>query len=467
MGKPRAPKFAKRANGKITESGGIDIDSAVNSLVNEKLKSMFGECSSSITNGPRAKRLSSERGEESDSEDEELPPPPKQPKPTQPTTQTKRPSLETKPDYATQVIILEGIDEGLKKHPSRLSQAFSKSKPNVELRPDGLRLTASGDVLVKPKNPKDCNSLLKEDAFPSTCALGNNVKARVPKTQQVTHQVVIRNVDIEVTQEEIDEILTRQELAYKSVKRIHSRQRNVPTRMFRLILKDEETKKKLLRDGINLDQMHYKCIPAIEDTKTFPKIMQCYKCQQIGDHLSGSCKNDQKCVLCSGPHRKAECTAAKDSFKCANCQGCHAAWSQECPWLQKAVEAKKTPTLAQVASATVTPTLLQQILQELKESIVMLITEVVSRSIIELVYDIQDKNLSKLALPFKVASIASTAATAANKLKFGPASTPVDKAAVKDKVMETCFPKKTPAAPLAAPNADAPSNSQKSATSPS
>ena len=139
----------------------------------------------------------------------------------------------------------------------------------------------------------------------------------------------------------MDEILQRQELPYRSVKRIHSRQRGAPTRMFRLILKDEETKKKLLRDGINLDMMHYKCIQALEDTKSYPKVMQCFRCQKIGDHLAGSCTGEQKCVLCSGPHRKAECTVTKENFKCANCQGSHAAWSSECPWLQKAIDAKK------------------------------------------------------------------------------------------------------------------------------
>ena len=448
-------KVAKRLNGKKTATTNIDIDSAVQSLVNEKIKDIFGECSNS--NSPRGKRLASERAvDDSDSECDEFPPL-KQTK----TKLPKHTSTETKTDYATQVVILVGVDDKVKKHPSQLLQAFSKTKPNVELRADGFRLTASGDVLVKPKNPKDCNALLKENSFPPTCALGNNVKARVPKAQQVTHQVVIKNVDVEVTQEEIDEILTRQELPYKSVKRIISRQRNLPTRMFRLILKDEETKKKLLRDGIYLDQSHFKCIQAIEDTKSYPKIMQCFKCQKIGDHFAGSCTNEQKCVLCSGPHRKAECSATKDNFRCANCQGTHAAWSQECPWLRQAVDAKKTPTVAQVASATVTPALLQTIMEEIKESIVMLVAEVVSRSICELVYEIHDKNVSKLGLPLKVATIASTAANAANKLKFGPASKPVEKGVVKERVMDSCFPKK----PIVNAEAPSTSNAQKGASS--
>jgi hypothetical protein len=215
--------------------------------------------------------------------------------------------------------------------------------------------------------------------------------------------------------------------------------------MIRLILKDEDTKKKLLRNGINLDQMHYKCVQALEDLKNFPKVLQCYNCQHIGDHMSGACKEEQKCVLCSEPHRKSECMATKDKYKCANCSGFHAAWSQECPRLREAIDMKKKPTLAQVASATVTPALLQQVLQEVKESIVMIIAEVVSRSICELVLEITGKNVSKLALPLKVASISSYAVNAANKLKFGTASNPVENLLVKDRVMEKCFPKNSPA----------------------
>ena len=295
--------------------------------------------------------------------------------------------------------------------------------------------------------------MLKQDAFPTPCALGANIKARVPKAQQITHQVVIKNVDVEVTQEEIEEILNRLELPYKSVKRIHSRQKGQPTKMFRLVLKEEQTKKRLLKFGINLDQMHYKCIPAIEDTKTYPKILQCFKCQKVGEHQASSCPNEQKCVLCSGPHRKADCTATKESFKCANCNGCHAAWSHECPHLQKAQQMNKTPTMVQVASATVTPAMLKAVIQDVKESMLMLITEIMSRGVCEMVYDIEDNKITKATLKQRVSSIATRATTAANKLKFGVETDPIDAVIVRDRIVEKCFPSTS--------NSDATPSSQK------
>ena len=170
----------KLKNGKKAASASsglnLDLNSAVQSLVNDKLKDILGECS---TDARRMKRLSSERDEDSESDMDDTPAP-KQQKQSKPAATTTAAATE----YATQVVILEGVDAEIKNHPTRLSKALAEVKPNLSLRPDGLRITASGDVLVKPKNPKDCNSLLKKDAFPSPCALGQNVVARVPKEQQ-------------------------------------------------------------------------------------------------------------------------------------------------------------------------------------------------------------------------------------------------------------------------------------------
>jgi hypothetical protein len=121
---------------------------------------------------------------------------------------------------------------------------------------------------------------------------------------------------------------------------------------------------------------------------------------------------------------------------------------------------KKTPTLTQVASATVTPAMLQQVLQEVKESIVLLVAEVVSRSICKFVYDILEKKVSKIGLPLKVATISARSVNAANKLKFGTATTPIEKTAIKDIVVEKCFPKIPTPEPLSQNNKGSSAKSQ-------
>jgi hypothetical protein len=367
----------------------------------------------------------------------------------------------SKTEYAAQVVILEGIKEDIKTHPAKLSKAFAEAKPNVELRQGGLRITASRDVLVIPKNPKDCCSLLKSDAFPANSPLGESVKARVPKSQQITHQVVIRNVDTSVTQEEMEEMLNRQELQFRAIKRIISREKNAPTTMFRLILKTDEQKKKMLKDGIFLDQMHFRCIQAIEDTRDSPKVLQCFNCQQLGDHMSSACNKPQKCVLCAGAHRKAECTKTTVEFSCANCLGNHAAWSNACSHRIKETKKNQKPTMAQVASATVTPALLNDIVNQIKEQIALVVAEVVARCLSELTLDLVNRSVSKASLPLKVATVANNTVKAVNKAGFG--TKVIDAHAVKESIIKMCFDQEgkiAPSAPTTSQNARSSTQSQ-------
>ena len=99
----------------------MDIDSAVQSIVSEKLKNIFGECSN--TNSPKGKRLLSERADDSDTDCEDDNPQPKQKK-----TKPQKQAMEPKTDYATQVVILEGVDERVKKHPSCRRRSLNQSQ---------------------------------------------------------------------------------------------------------------------------------------------------------------------------------------------------------------------------------------------------------------------------------------------------------------------------------------------------
>ena len=421
-----------KANGKNSQRNdkNTDVDSLISSLVAQKVKEALngslsvvgGAATAPSTPLPsmRGKRLYSERSEpdtdaagttpsaDDGAKDgaDSMPPPRKKI-----TTDSKGNT-----DYASQVVILDGVSDGIKNHPTRLSKAFADTKPEVRIK--GLRKTASGGILVTPKDPKDCNALLKEGAFPRGCPLGETVTARLPKSQTVTHQVVIKQVDTEVTTEEIEQFLKAQELPYKAVKRIHSRERGKPTEMVRLFLSCEDDKKRLLKQGIYLDQMHFKCCPAKEDLQSFPKIFQCFNCQKIGDHLASDCKEQQKCVLCSGSHRKDACKAEKKDFKCANCQQNHPSWSPECSHIANAKKSKEKPTMAQVASATVTPEFLaattDSIVDSIKESLALIISDVISRCICELVLDIVGNKLNKKDLPTKVEKIAKDATNATN-----------------------------------------------------
>ena len=190
--------------------------------------------------------------------------------------------------------------------------------------------------------------------------------------------------------------------------------------------------------------MHFTCTQALEDTKQIPKVKQCFNCQQLGDHLSSECKKPTKCVLCAGPHRKAECTKTKEEYQCANCGENHAAWSTFCSHRAKESQQSQKPTMAQIASATVTPTFLNEILDQIKQHIAMVIAEVVARCLCELTMDIVDRKVTKINLPMKVAFVCTHAVKAVNKANYG--MKPVDLNLVKDSIIKKCFPTAAPAA---------------------
>ena len=327
--------------------------------------------------------------------------------------------------YKSQVVILEGIDDALKKNPKKFLIAMKELKPNLEIV--NVRLTASQSVLITPKNPKDCNSLLKEDAFPPESTLGKKVTARLPKSQAVTHQVIIKGLDVSVTEDEVKEMLDIQEMKHAGVKRIFSRARDSPTEMMRLFLKDEHTKKTLLKKGhIYLDQMRFKCVPAKEDEEK-KLVFQCYKCQAWNDHKTWECKNEQKCVLCAGGHPKSACTKTKEEANCSNCGGQHGAWSRDCPKYKEAVEKK---SFSSVTKATVADgfahdmvkNMVMAVVAEIKKQIAVIIAEVTSKALLEHVfYEIESKRTQgqkSLSTNDRISSIVKMTTQAVNKAPF-------------------------------------------------
>ncbi|KAF2346048.1 Zinc finger CCHC-type, partial [Trinorchestia longiramus] len=66
----------------------------------------------------------------------------------------------------------------------------------------------------------------------------------------------------------------------------------------------------------------------------------CYRCQRLG-HVAVNCNSPLRCLVCSGPHTKDECTAEPGQEKCANCHQTHIASSKECPAIRNAAAIQK------------------------------------------------------------------------------------------------------------------------------
>ena len=335
----RKPNIASKGKtlAKKTPTPDSTLQNAVTSLLQEQILNMFDPNNPTTSQGRArlpSKRRMADAGESDDDDDVAATPTPPAPKKMKETQKESRLAATTK-SYEVQVVLLDGVHKNLKTNPKKFLDALKSLKPDLAIK--SVRKTASGTMLIHPKEPKDCNSLLKENAFAPASILGPDVKARLPKSQTITHQVIIKIIDPEITEAEVKEMLDRQNMPYTDVKRIFSRQRNGPSNMMRLILKDEKKQKQLLKNNIFLDLMVFKCVEAKEDSEK-KLVFQCWNCQKWNDHKTFECKNETKCVICAGSHRKSECPKQRTDALCSNCDGTHPAWSTDCPIYKTEVE---------------------------------------------------------------------------------------------------------------------------------
>ena len=166
--------------------------------------------------------------------------------------------------------------------------------------------------------------------------------------------------------------------------------------------------------------MKFNCIEAKEDAEK-KLAFQCFNCQQWNNHKTFECKNETKCVICAGAHRKSSCPKQKSDAKCSNCDGAHAAWSTECPTYKAAIETKKSYAGA-AAESTKTPSFVKEMIQPiifnaveaLKKQLAVMIAEVVAHAFLEHLYyegEAKKTNGAKyLGTTARVNSIAKVAA---------------------------------------------------------
>ncbi|KAF2358862.1 Zinc finger CCHC-type [Trinorchestia longiramus] len=67
---------------------------------------------------------------------------------------------------------------------------------------------------------------------------------------------------------------------------------------------------------------------------------RCSRCQRLG-HVAVNCNSPIRCLVCSGPHTKDECTAKPGQEKCSNCHQTHIAISKEYLALRNAAAIEK------------------------------------------------------------------------------------------------------------------------------
>ena len=105
-----------------------------------------------------------------------------------------------------------------------------------------------------------------------------------------------------------------------------------PAKLVRVIIDSTYHILAAQKHGVKIGWLIYRCEPSKEP----PHVKQCFKCQKYG-HSAIECKNEQRCLRCSGQHTVKQCAEPKENAKCANCGRSHASVNKGCSSYQNAV----------------------------------------------------------------------------------------------------------------------------------
>ena len=92
---------------------------------------------------------------------------------------------------------------------------------------------------------------------------------------------------------------------------IISRASGKPTKLIRVITDSTNHVLAAQKDGVKIGWLIYRCEPSKEP----PHVKQCFKCQKY-EHSAIECKNEQRCLRCSGQHTVKQCAEPKKSQVC-------------------------------------------------------------------------------------------------------------------------------------------------------
>lgn len=194
---------------------------------------------------------------------------------------------------------------------------------------------------------KDLNSILKHNYF--TENKGNSVKINVSTSDDfrvlTAHfdainvqyhsfcppdnkrlSVIMRNVPVSLTDEEISTELKSNNYPVVKVTRLYNKNK-YPMPLCALELEDSDSGNEIF--GL---EFLFHCKIQIELKRKSKTIPQCTRCQRFG-HTKNYCRLEPRCVKCTGNHLYTECPKKKeDPVQCVNCSDSHTANYRGCPY---------------------------------------------------------------------------------------------------------------------------------------
>lgn len=141
--------------------------------------------------------------------------------------------------------------------------------------------------------------------------------------------VVIKNLPLSLTEEEVKAELIRTNLPVTKVTRLLNREKKPYP-----ICAIELTRNEKANDIFKLERILHSIV-IIENRRKPRDLPQCYRCQRFG-HTKNYCALDPRCVKCEGNHLTTLCTKQSDlPPKCVNCGQDHPANFRGCLYYQE------------------------------------------------------------------------------------------------------------------------------------
>lgn len=232
--------------------------------------------------------------------------------------------LYTKNDMGPYTVYVQNKEGNIGKfHRISTAKLIRSAIPQLQDNIKSISAIGYNRIKVELINTESANKLVE-----SRLLAEKKYEVYIPQFN-IRRQGIIRNVDIEISEQELAniikpkygnnlEILQVRRLKRKVVK--NNETSYVPTQTILVSFKGQSLPKQVI-----IEKIVFEVEPFIQ------RVVQCLKCLRYG-HISSQCRGDERCKKCGGPHTNC---SNEYSF-CVLCNGDHEATNRElCPEFTK------------------------------------------------------------------------------------------------------------------------------------